>query len=90
MREHPVLSFGPLRWSLFGKIQDEGQSAGNFNKSSSETTREVFKLKDDKFKLWFIGFVEGEGSFIINKDKYLEFRITQSSKDAQILFKIKN
>ena len=89
MREHPVLSLGPLRFSLFGKIQDEGQSAGNLNKSSSETTCEVFKLKDDKFKLWFIGFVEGDGSFIINKDGYLEFRITQSSKDAQILFMIK-
>jgi hypothetical protein len=89
MREHPVLSLGPLRFSLFGKIQDEGQSAGDLNKSSSETTCEVFKLKDDKFKLWFIGFVEGDGSFIINKDGYLEFRITQSSKDAQILFMIK-
>jgi hypothetical protein len=33
--------------------------------------------------------VEGDGSFIINKDGYLEFRITQSSKDAQILFMIK-
>ncbi len=89
MREHPVVSLGPLRFSLFGKIQDEGQSAGNLNKSSSETTCEVFKLKNDKFKLWFIGFVEGDGSFIINKDGYLEFRITQSSKDAQILFMIK-
>jgi len=36
--------------------------------------------------------VEGDGSclhFIINKDGSLEFRITQYSKDAQILFKIK-
>nr|YP_009763312.1 LAGLIDADG endonuclease [Metarhizium rileyi]QIS49090.1 LAGLIDADG endonuclease [Metarhizium rileyi] len=89
MREHPVLNLGPLRYNLFGKIQDEGQSAGNFNISSSETTREAFTLKDDAFKLWFIGFVEGDGSFIINKDGYLEFRITQSSKDAQVLFMIK-
>lgn len=89
MREHPGLSLGPLRYSLFGKIQDEGLSAGNLNKSSSETICEVFKLNDDKFKLWLIGFVEGDGSFIINKDGYLEFRITQSSKDAQILFVIK-
>jgi hypothetical protein len=88
MREHPVLSLGPLRFSLFGKIQDEGQSAGNSNRSSSETTCEAFKLNDD-FKLWFIGFVEGDGSFIVNKDGYLEFRITQSSQDAQILFMIK-
>jgi hypothetical protein len=44
----------------FGKIQEEGQSAGNFvggheasceaaHKGSSETTREVIKL-DEKFK----------------------------------------
>ena len=89
MREHPVLNLGPLKFSLFGKIQDKGQSAGNSIRSSSETTREAYILKDDLFKLWFIGFVEGDGSFIINKDGYLEFRITQSSKDAQILFKIK-
>jgi hypothetical protein len=89
MREHPVLSFGPLRFSLFGKIQNEGQSAVNFNRSYSETTCEAFIFKNDLFKLWFMGFVEGAGSFIINKDGCLEFKITQSSKDAQILFKIK-
>jgi len=89
MREHPVLSFGPLKFSLIGKIQNEGQFAGNSNRSSSETTSEAFMLKESWFKLWFIGFVEGDGSFIINKDGYLEFRITQPSSDAQILFMIK-
>lgn len=89
MREHPGLSLGPLRFSLFGKIQDEGQSAVNSNRSYSETTCEAFRLKNDLFKLWFIGFVEGTGSFIINKDGCLEFKIIQSSKDAQILFMIK-
>ena len=92
MREHPVLSLDPLKYSLLGKIQDEGQSAGNLfnaNFSSSETTRKAFIVKDNSFKLWFIGFAEGDGSFIINKDGYLEFRITQSSNDAQILFMIK-
>jgi hypothetical protein len=59
MREHPVLSLDPLKYSLLGKIQDEGQSAGNLictnlictNLSSSETTRKVFILKDNLFKL---------------------------------------
>ena len=41
------------------------------------------------FKYWFIGFTEGDGSFIINKNGYLEFKVTQSSNDAQILFYIK-
>jgi len=101
MRRHPVLYFGPLkRYFLLGKIQNEGQFAGNFvvknstnivetTLGSSETTREVFILKDNFFLFWFVGFVEGDGSFIINKDGYLEFRITQSSIDAQVLFYIK-
>jgi hypothetical protein len=92
MREHPVLSFGPLRQEcLLGKIQNEGQSAGNLlnNTSSSETTRETLLLRKNHFLCWLIGFVEGDESFIINKDGYLEFKITQSSKDAQVLFMIK-
>ena len=106
MRGHPVWSLGPLKsYFLLGKIQDQGQFAGNFMKykqvnqndlltflphlGSSETTREAFVLKDNFFKLWFAGFVEGDGSFIINKTGYLEFKVTQSSVDAQILFYIK-
>ena len=77
MQEHPVLSLDPLKYNLLGKIQDEGQLAGSLfdsnirfsdinslelNISSSETTCEVYVLKDNLFKLWFIGFVEGDGS----------------------------
>ena len=74
----------------FGKIQEEGQSAGNFilDKGSPETIREAIKI-DNTFKWWFLGFAEGDGSFILNKDGYLEFKVTQSSVDAQILFYIK-
>mgnify|MGYP002378500193 CR=1 FL=1 len=81
--------------SYFGKIQDEGQSAGNLLKGSSETTRETYDYTlddislNDEFKLWLIGFTEGDGSFILNKNGSLEFKITQSSIDAQILFYIK-
>jgi hypothetical protein len=57
MREHPVLILGPLkRYFLLGKIQAEGQPAGNlinnkiFDIGSSETTREAFILKDNVFK----------------------------------------
>ncbi len=53
----------------------------------SETTRKIFN--DDFFIYWFIGFTEGDGSFIINKDGTLEFKVTQSSADAQVLFYIK-
>ena len=91
MREHPVLNSWSSVYLLdFGKIQEEGQSAGNFVKyeGSSETTCEAINI-NNKFKWWFIGFTEGDGSFIINKNGYLEFKVTQSSEDAQILFFIK-
>ncbi len=70
---------------------------------SSETTREAFnfseytKVKphhiknlDISFLEWFIGFVEGDGSFIVNTSTYkkrLIFCINQ--KDSQLMFKIK-
>lgn len=63
---------------------------------SSETLRgrllcnpNFYLNKNSTFVYWLIGFTEGDGSFIINKTGYLEFKITQSSPDAQILFKIK-
>lgn len=106
MREYPALLLGPLkRYFLLGKIQEEGQPAGNVipfgyyasdsdivlgdDDGSSETTRGAFIFKDNEFKSWFIGFVEGKGSFTINKESFLEFNIILSSKDAQILFYIK-
>ena len=55
-------------------------------KGSSETIRKAYK---ENFFNWLIGFSEGDGSFIVNSNKYLEFKITQSSKDADILFFIK-
>lgn len=93
-REYPVLnswsSVTFVNYASQGKIQEEGQSAGNFilDKGSSETICEAIKI-DNTFKWWLIGFAEGDGSFILNKDGYLEFKITQSSIDAQILFYIK-
>ena len=98
MREHPVFNSWSSVYLNFGKIQGEGKSAGNLklSKGSSETTCETItgvvlndSIKDEKFKWWFIGFTEGDGSFIVNKDGYLEFKVTQSSEDAQILFYIK-
>lgn len=95
MREHLVIkSWSSFYYINFGKIQDEGQSAGNqLNLGSSETTCEATTNRNTKYNYkfiqWFIGFAEGDGTFIINKDGYLEFKVTQSSTDAQILFFIK-
>ena len=40
------------------------------------------------FLEWFIGFTEGDGSFIVSKNK-VYFDITQSLKDIQVLYYIK-
>lgn len=73
MREYPVFnSWSSVTLVNFGKIQEKGQSAGNFTlgKGSSETICEAIKI-NDRFKWWFIGFTEGDGSFILAKDGYL-------------------
>jgi hypothetical protein len=58
-------------------------------KRSSETLCEVLKFDTD-FLSWFVGFTEGDGCFsLTGKRGYLEFKITQSSHDAQVLFYIK-
>lgn len=52
MREHPVfILWSTVYFVSFGKIQNEGQSAGNqvSNLGSSETTREAITLDDKKF-----------------------------------------
>jgi hypothetical protein len=100
MREHLKTIWSTQETFLLGKIQIVRQSAGNQTSlkndevGSSETTCETLKTIKDysldlTFKYWFIGFTEGDGSFIINKNGYLEFKVTQSSVDAQILFYIK-
>lgn len=102
MREHLKTIWSTQEHILLGKIQMVRRSAGNQTSllndevGSSETTRETLNIIDENslnfnsdFKHWFIGFTEGDGSFIINKNDYLEFKVTQFSIDAQILFYIK-
>lgn len=48
------------------------------------------KQPSNKFLEWFIGFSEGEGSFIIAKRGDLSFVITQSTTDVKSLNYIKN
>jgi hypothetical protein len=49
----------------------------------------VNKKPNHKFLEWFIGFSEGEGSFIISKRGDLIFVITQSTTDVESLYYIK-
>jgi hypothetical protein len=91
MREHLIKTSWSSIYSLnIGKKQKLRKSAGNRYKlsSSSETAREKLKI-NEKFKWWFFGFSKRARTFKINRDSYLEFIITQSSKYAQILFYIK-
>lgn len=67
-------------------MRDNLQETMAFNHGSSETTREAYILKDNLFKSWFIGFLEGKGSFMINKNGNLEFKIVHRSTDASVLF----
>ena len=48
------------------------------------------KQPTNKFLEWFIGFSEGEGSFILSKRGDLAFVITQSTTDVQSLNYIKD
>lgn len=88
---------------LLGKIHNIGQFAGNFSKEdTSETTRETLladisanniiinEKSQNDFLYWLIGFTEGDGSFIVSKKGYCEFKLTQSSIDVQILYKVQN
>jgi len=41
-----------------------------------------FSKIDDKFLQWFVGFVEGEGCFLVaNRNSELTFTVTQAEKE---------
>lgn len=88
MREHPLISMSTSYFVAIGKIIDIGQSAGNqiVKLGSSETTCETI---NNEFKWWLIGFAEGDESFSTDKTGYLTFKLTQSTSDSQVLFKVK-
>lgn len=54
-----------------------------YEKYKTYLSNNILPSKD--FLTWFIGFVEGEGSFIVNNRGDLAFIITQSTNDIQVL-----
>nr|AMQ25914.1 hypothetical protein [Torulaspora globosa] len=64
----------------------------NFDKFYEEYSKEFpnNKLPSREFLEWFIGFFEGDGSFIIVKRGDLSMVITQSYDDLEVLNYIKN
>ena len=79
--------------SFLFKLNDSIFSTGNFDlKSFYSKYNEHLPgntLPSKKFLTWFIGFTEGEGSFIVNNRGDLCFVITQSNCDILILEHIK-
>ena len=59
----------------------------NFNEYSNLMPEHKKKI-NKKFLEWFIGFTEGDGSFIVSKNK-VYFDITQNIKDVQVIYYIK-
>jgi len=78
--------------------KQELQYKENSNNLQSQFNFDIFNMEYSKFynnKLpslefltWLIGFVEGDGSFIVNFRNDLQFVITQSTEDIQILYYI--
>lgn len=61
----------------------------NFYNLHSKTYGKGYEVAEKKpssdFLTWFIGFSEGDGSFIINNNGALAFVITQATRDKQVL-----
>lgn len=70
--------------------ETECETTFNFNnyKTNYRPLQKKIDKLDVKFLEWFIGFTEGDGSFIISKNK-VYFDITQSIADVQVLYYIK-
>ncbi len=85
--------FSVFSINCFDKETEINREKSSFNFSSFYSNYEKrfpnSNLPDKSFLVWFIGFTEGDGSFIINSRGTSVFTITQSSKDVQILYRIK-
>lgn len=54
---------------------------------------EPFINQDEKFKIWLVGFTDGEGSFVITKSGgyyKLQYNLSQSAYNLRLLYYIKS
>jgi hypothetical protein len=81
------LFFAPLTAStiLFKPSFNYTEFYKKYTESYSQSS-----LPSEEFLTWFIGFTEGDGSFVVNKRNELQFVITQSTEDIKILNHIQN
>ena len=91
----PVL-YQHLFWNKINYVKSENNE--KFNKNQFDFSlycnkyNEMYpdkKRPSKEFLEWFIGFSEGEGSFILAKRGDLSFVVTQSTSDIQVLNYIK-
>lgn len=77
---------------FFSKTLCTKNKTFNFSQFYSEFNKHYPNLKqpNEKFLQWFIGFSEGEGSFILAKRGDLAFVITQPTNDIQSLIYTKD
>ena len=84
-------------FSISSAYNDELISKLNFSCLNNDFSFSLFYAKhkaylphksypSHKFLTWFIGFTEGEGSFIVNNRGDLVFVITQSTSDIKVLY----
>jgi hypothetical protein len=77
-------------YSFFG-VRRSSETACKiaFQLSHFMTTKPAHRLDiNTAFLIWFIGFVEGDGSFVISHNK-VYFDLTQDLKDINLLYQIK-
>lgn len=62
---------------------------GKFRQKYHEYFNNTREIPSEGFLTWLIGFIEGDGSFVITSRKNLNLIITQGSEDIQVLNLIK-
>ena len=81
--------FFPFFIFSFNRLNFSTVECNNFDYTEFEKQYKLIynnnKVPSYEFLTWFIGFVEGDGSFIITNRNDLQFVITQSSEDIKIL-----
>ena len=74
-----------LNTLVFPEDKSEEFNFSLFYKKYNEYFNNSKPLPEYEFLTWFIGFSEGDGSFVINNRNELSFVITQSTEDEQVL-----
>ena len=81
----PVL-FQHLFCPTLQTLSDKKEWIKKFNKYH----KNLKSIPSDNFINWFIGFTEGDGSFIVNHRNETTFIITQGEANLQLLYNIKH